>query len=223
MSVAQQQAAASASAPRPPVVAAPLGAPQEMEAAGGATAAHAAPGAAAATAASAAEDSWAVAGSCPRQFWAAPAETQFKVRGPNYVSGDKKKIPAGPPAFELVAVDLLELEEPMFDVARFLPSIQCVLGRAPPRKAGARAQGHPPSPPSPSLGARLLCRQSPAPFLFVVQLMVPASPPISLVATWAAPMAIFGRSAAELMGEYEAQQGAPPPPSVAAFFRAITE
>lgn len=29
-----------------------------------------------------------------------------------------------------------------------------------------------------------LCRHSPAPFLFCVQLMVPCVPPISLVATW---------------------------------------
>ena len=35
---------------------------------------------------------------------------------------DRKKVPAALPVFELVAVDLLELEEPMFHVCKHLPS-----------------------------------------------------------------------------------------------------
>ncbi len=37
---------------------------------------------------------------------------------------DKKKSAALPPMFELVACDLLQLEEPIWHVARHLPSIR---------------------------------------------------------------------------------------------------
>lgn len=90
--------------------------------------------------------------------------------------------------FELVAVDLISLEDHMFDICRYLPSI----------------------------------KQSPAPFLFCVQLMVPCVPPISLVASFAAPMPVVGKSAEALIAEYEQKQGAAPD-SVKAFFHALTE
>ena len=66
------------------------------------------------------------------------------------------------------------------------------------------------------------CRYSPAPFLFSVQLMVPASPPISLVATWAASLNIIGASADALIEKYEAEQGTCPD-NIAACIRAVTE
>lgn len=132
-------------------------------------------------------DAWAVAGTCKSEFWNSPGASIFKVRGPNYLA-DKKKMDAAPPMFELVAVDLLELEEPLFHIGRLLPSV----------------------------------KKSPAPFLFTVQLMVPAHPPLSLVATWAAPMAIAGKSAEDLMSEFELEQG-PIPDCCGAFFRNFTD
>lgn len=132
------------------------------------------------------EDSWAVPGTCPAVYWSCPGPSVFKIRGPTYLT-DKKKVEATPPMFELVAVDLVELEEPVFHIAKFLPSV----------------------------------RQSPAPFLFTVQLMVPANPPISLVSTWAAPMNVAEHSPEQLIAQFEEQQG-PCPDSVAAFFRNFT-
>lgn len=46
-----------------------------------------------------------------------------QVRGPNYLT-DRKKVPAAPPLFELVAADLLELEEPLYNINRYLPSVK---------------------------------------------------------------------------------------------------
>lgn len=133
------------------------------------------------------EDAWAVAGTCRRGFWSSPGSCGFKVRGATYLT-DKKKIPAALPMFELVAVDLLELEEPMLHICRHLPAV----------------------------------RHSPAPFLFCVQLMVPSSPPVSLICTWAAPTTFFGANPNALIGEFEREQG-PCPDHVAAFFRSFTE
>eukprot|EP00887_Chlorella_sp_A99_P003751 scaffold7.g3751.t1 len=124
---------------------------------------------------------WAVGGTCPAQYWSCPGDAGFKLRGGSYLA-DKRKIPAALPMLDL-------LEEPLFNVARYLPSV----------------------------------KYSPAPFLFCVQLMVPAVPPVSLVATFAAPFAVAGRDAAQLITEWEKEQGAPAPDNVAAFFRALAE
>ncbi|KAK2077069.1 hypothetical protein QBZ16_004702 [Prototheca wickerhamii] len=70
-----------------------------------------------------ASDAWAIPGTCPRKYWSSPDDAGFKVRGPTYLA-DRKKIPAGGPLFELVAVDLIELEEPMLHVCRHLPSVR---------------------------------------------------------------------------------------------------
>ena len=37
---------------------------------------------------------------------------------------DKKKIPAAVPMFDLYAADLLDVDEPLWHVARFLPSVK---------------------------------------------------------------------------------------------------
>ena len=132
-------------------------------------------------------DAWAIAGTCRKEYWSSPGSCGFKVRGPTYLT-DRKKILAAPPMFELVAVDLLELEEPMFHICRHLPSV----------------------------------KYSPAPFLFCVQMMVPSSPPVSLVSTWAAPMKLMGADPAALIEEFEKEQG-PCPENVAAFFQVFTE
>lgn len=86
----------------------------------------------------------------------------------------------------------------------------------PPPPQGAAVPTHPTSHPPP-------CRQSPAPFLFCVQLMVPCVPPISLVASWAAPTAVVGKVPAELVAEYEQKTGGAAPDSVRAFFAGLAE
>ena len=64
---------------------------------------------------------------CPTRAAAATAGgASFKLRGATYLA-DKRKVPAAPPMFELVAVDLLQLEDHMHDIARFLPSVKCVV------------------------------------------------------------------------------------------------
>lgn len=47
----------------------------------------------------------------------------LQIRGPHYLV-DKKKLPAAQPMFELVAVDLLQLEEPIMHICQYLPSIR---------------------------------------------------------------------------------------------------
>lgn len=69
------------------------------------------------------DDSWAIAGTCQKKFWCSPGNCNFKIRGKEYLV-DKKKIPAAVPMFELVAVDLLEMEEPVYHVCQHLPSIK---------------------------------------------------------------------------------------------------
>lgn len=131
--------------------------------------------------------SWAIAGSCQQKYWLSPGSCNFKVRGKQYLA-DKKKIHAALPMFELVAVDLLEMEEPIYHVCQHLPSIQ----------------------------------HSPAPFLFCVQMMVPSSPPVSLVCSWAAPLQMMDADPADLVSKYESAHG-PCDENVRAFFRCFTE
>ncbi len=130
--------------------------------------------------------SWAIAGSCPKKYWLCPGNCNFKVRGKNYLL-DKKKISAAVPMFELVAVDLLEMEEPIYHVCKHLPSVE----------------------------------HSPAPFLFCVQMMVPASPPVSLVCSWAAPFDMTN-DPTDLVKQFEKDHG-PIPENIEAFMRAFTE
>lgn len=72
------------------------------------------------------DDSWAISGTCRHEYWSSPGSAGFKVRGSQYLV-DKKKILAAPPMFELVAVDLLEMEEPMYHLCKHLPSVRYVL------------------------------------------------------------------------------------------------
>jgi len=160
---------------------------EEEEAAAEVVAGTVAAAVAPAAAAAADVDAWAIAGSCPKQYWLSPGSCGFKVRGANYLE-DRKKILGAPPMFELVAVDLLELEEPMFHICQHLPSV----------------------------------RHSPAPFLFCVQMMVPSSPPVSVVSTWAAPMPMMGADPADLISQFEKEHG-PCPDNVSSFFRSFTE
>lgn len=131
--------------------------------------------------------SWAIAGTCQKKYWLSPGSSNFKVRGKKYLV-DKKKIPAAVPMFELVAVDLLEMEEPVYHVCQHLPAIE----------------------------------HSPAPFLFCVQMMVPSSPPVSLVSSWAAPYQMMNVEPSQLVEQFESEHG-PCPEEISAFFRAFTE
>lgn len=131
--------------------------------------------------------SWAIAGTCQKKYWLSPGSSNFKVRGKKYLV-DKKKIPAAVPMFELVAVDLLEMEEPVYHVCQHLPAVE----------------------------------HSPAPFLFCVQMMVPSSPPVSLVSSWAAPYQMMNVEPAQLVQQFEADHG-PCPEEISAFFKAFTE
>ncbi len=133
------------------------------------------------------DTTWAITGSCQHKYWLSPGSSNFKVRGKNYLV-DKKKIAAALPMFELVAVDLLEMEEPIYHVCQHLPSVQ----------------------------------HSPAPFLFCVQMMVPSSPPVSLVCSWAAPLDMMNFDPSELVAKYESANG-PCEENVKAFFRCFTE
>lgn len=133
------------------------------------------------------DTSWAIAGSCQHKYWLSPGSSNFKVRGKTYLV-DKKKIAAALPMFELVAVDLLEMEEPIYHVCQHLPSVQ----------------------------------HSPAPFLFCVQMMVPSSPPVSLVCSWAAPLQMMNVTPDDLIAKYESENG-PCEENIKAFFRCFTE
>lgn len=130
--------------------------------------------------------SWAIAGSCPKKYWLCPGNCNFKVRGKNYLT-DRKKVLAAVPMFELVAVDLLEMEEPIYHICQHLPAVE----------------------------------HSPAPFLFCVQMMVPASPPVSLVCSWAAPYKMDA-DPADLIKQFEKDHG-PIPENIEAFVKAFTD
>ena len=153
---------------------------------GGATPAAPVPGTPAGFEAGTPDPSWAIAGSCPKKYWLCPGNCNFKVRGKNYLT-DKKKILAAVPMFELVAVDLLEMEEPIYHICQHLPAVE----------------------------------HSPAPFLFCVQMMVPSSPPVSLVCSWAAPYKMDA-DPASLIKQFEQEHG-PIPENIEAFVRAFTD
>lgn len=70
-------------------------------------------------------DAWAIPGTCSKEYWSSPGSCGFKIRGASYMV-DRKKVPAAVPMFELVAVDMVELEEPLSHICRHLPSVRCV-------------------------------------------------------------------------------------------------
>jgi hypothetical protein len=69
------------------------------------------------------QDAWAIQGTCPGQNWGVISPAGMKVRGKNYLL-DKKKIPASPPLLDLYAADLVNVEEPLWHIARYLPSVK---------------------------------------------------------------------------------------------------
>lgn len=69
------------------------------------------------------DELWALHGTNPSRFWLDPGEAGLKLRGANYLV-DRKKFPALPPVFKLLSTDLVDVDEPLGHVARFLPSIK---------------------------------------------------------------------------------------------------
>jgi hypothetical protein len=62
-------------------------------------------------------------GTAQPRFWSCPGTADLRVRGRNYLA-DKKKIPAAMPMFDLYSAELVEVDEPMWHMARFLPSVK---------------------------------------------------------------------------------------------------
>ncbi len=82
-----------------------------------------APATSAAAAAVAASDAWAAGGTTPTRFWSYPGSCNLQIRGPNYLT-DRVKIPALAPMFDLYASDLVDGDEPFWDISKTLPSLQ---------------------------------------------------------------------------------------------------
>ena len=62
-------------------------------------------------------------GTAARRYWSCPGTADLRVRGRAYLA-DKKKIAAAQPMFDLYSAELVEVEEPMWHMARFLPSVK---------------------------------------------------------------------------------------------------
>ncbi|PRW45250.1 ENHANCED DISEASE RESISTANCE 2 isoform X2 isoform B [Chlorella sorokiniana] len=129
------------------------------------------------------DERWAVQGTAARRYWSCPGNADLRVRGKNYLV-DKKKIPAAMPMFDLYSAELVEVDEPMWHMARFLPSVKMlILGE---RLVGVVSKA---SVPMWHMACFLpSVKYCAAPFMFILQLMVPANPPISLTMVWTAPL-----------------------------------
>lgn len=68
-------------------------------------------------------DVWGTLGSCPPQYWAPITAHGLRIRGPHYLV-DKKKVEASAPLLHLSAADLVNVEEPLWHISRYLPSVQ---------------------------------------------------------------------------------------------------
>lgn len=69
------------------------------------------------------DDAWAVGGTTPSRFWSYPGSCNLQIRGPTYLV-DRVKIPALAPMFDLYASDLVDGDEPFWDISKTLPSVQ---------------------------------------------------------------------------------------------------
>jgi len=69
------------------------------------------------------DDAWAVDGTTPTRFWSCPGSCNLRIRGPTYLA-DRVKIPALAPMFDLYASDLVDGDEPFWDISKTLPSVQ---------------------------------------------------------------------------------------------------
>ena len=62
-------------------------------------------------------------GTAARRYWSCPGTADLRVRGKGYLA-DKKKVAAAMPMFDLYSAELVEVDEPMWHMARFLPSVK---------------------------------------------------------------------------------------------------
>jgi hypothetical protein len=69
------------------------------------------------------DDAWAADGTTPSRFWSYPGSCNLQIRGPTYLE-DRVKIPALAPMFDLYASDLVDGDEPFWDISKTLPSVQ---------------------------------------------------------------------------------------------------
>ena len=69
------------------------------------------------------EDAWAVCGTTPRKYWSNPGTCNLRIRGANYLV-DRVKIPALAPMFDLYTSDLVDNDEPNWNIASSLPSMR---------------------------------------------------------------------------------------------------
>jgi hypothetical protein len=58
-----------------------------------------------------------------KRFWSSPGNCNLKIRGHSYLR-DKVKVPALNPLFDLYASDLVNSDEPLWDLCSSLPSLQ---------------------------------------------------------------------------------------------------
>ncbi|KAI3426288.1 hypothetical protein D9Q98_008661 [Chlorella vulgaris] len=130
------------------------------------------------------DERWAVQGTAARRYWSCPGTADLRVRGKGYLT-HKKKVAAAMPMFDLYSAELVEVDEPMWHMARYLPSVK-------------------------------YCA---APFMFILQLMVPANPPLSLTMVWTSPLNPMTESLDTLCAAWPEDQSG----TVRAFFTNLCE
>ncbi len=96
---------------------------------------------------------------------------------------DRIKIPAGMSAFTLSAFDMVALPYAVEHVARFLPSVRCDANEVLVEKTGHFQI------------LRNSLRKSGAPFAIVINLIIPGTPLLALVATFVTDRDVFGFAA----------------------------
>jgi hypothetical protein len=62
-------------------------------------------------------------GTAARRYWSCPGTADLRVRGKGYLT-HKKKVAAAMPMFDLYSAELVEVDEPMWHMARYLPSVK---------------------------------------------------------------------------------------------------
>ena len=113
------------------------------------------------------EDETVVSESCslPKHHWSNKTE-KFKVRSETYLT-DKKKVICDQAMFNLIGMDLIEVDQPVNDLAKNLP--------------GGFAQ-------------RYLEREGPKPFLFTVHFQLPGNKNLAFIAYFAAKTGVLEAS-----------------------------
>ena len=69
------------------------------------------------------DELWAVQGTTLKKYWSFPGASYLRIRGPLYLI-DRVKVPAAPPMLDLYASDLVDGDEPLWNIAASLPSMK---------------------------------------------------------------------------------------------------